>query len=70
MQLTKTVHLPAGATALLTTVQQFIDLSWYLLPVVLLSSTLALIVALLVNNMQRRYPMFWLTAGAPLPSGL
>ncbi|KAF8558933.1 HPP-domain-containing protein [Imleria badia] len=73
MQLTKTVHPPAGATALLAIIdQQFIDLSWYLLPVVLLSSTLALIVALLVNNIQRRYPVFWFTADAPLlaePSG-
>ena len=67
MQLTKTIHPPAGATALLAAIdQQFIDLSWYLLPIVLLSSTLALIVALLVNNIQRRYPAFWFTAVAPL----
>lgn len=68
MQVTKTVHPPAGATALLAAIdQQVIDLSWYLLPVVLLSSTLALIAALLVNNIQRRYPVFWFTAGAPVP---
>ena len=70
MQLTKTVHPPVGATALLaTTDPQFIDLSWYLLPIVLLSSSLALIVALLVNNIQQRYPLFWFTAGAPLLAG-
>ena len=69
MQVTKTVHPPAGATALLAAIdQQAIDLSWYLLPVVLLSSTLALFVALLVNNIQRKYPVFWFTAGAPLPA--
>lgn len=67
MQFTKTVHPPAGATALLAAVnQQVIDLSWYLLPVILLSSTLALAVALVVDNIQRRYPVFWFTADAPL----
>lgn len=67
MQFTKTVHPPAGATALFAAVnQQVIDLSWYLIPVVLLSSTLALVVALLVNNIQRRYPVFWFMADAPL----
>lgn len=69
MQLTKTVHPPAGATALLAAVnQQVIDLSWYLIPVILLSVTLALIVALFVNNIQRRYPVFWFTVRAPLPT--
>lgn len=31
----------------------------YYLPVILLSSTLILAVALLINNIQRRYPVFW-----------
>ena len=35
------------------------DIGWYYLPVVLLSSALALVVALITNNMQRRYPTFW-----------
>ena len=65
MQLTNLVHPPAGATALFAVVnQEVIDLSWYLLPVVLLSSTLALIVALFIDNIQRRYPVFWFTADA------
>lgn len=69
MQLTKMIHPPAGGTALLAAVnQQAINLSWYLLPVILLSSTLALIVALLVNNIRRKYPMFWFTVDAPLPT--
>ncbi|KAF8845887.1 HPP family protein [Paxillus ammoniavirescens] len=60
MQITKTTHPPAGATALLAAVNQdVIDMSWYLLPVVLLSSSLALAVALIINNIQRRYPTFW-----------
>lgn len=71
MQFTKTVHPPAGATALFAAVnQQVIDLSWYLLPVVLLSSTLALMVALAVNNIQRRYPVFWFAADAPFSVAL
>jgi len=68
MQFTHTLHPPAGATALLAVVNPaLLELSWYLLPVVLLSSTLALVVALLVNNIQRRYPVFWFTADAPPP---
>ena len=35
------------------------------MPVVLLSSTLALAVALLVNNVQRRYPVWWFAPPAP-----
>ncbi|EGN93074.1 hypothetical protein SERLA73DRAFT_146259 [Serpula lacrymans var. lacrymans S7.3] len=61
MQMTSTVHPPAGATALLAAVnQETLELGWYYLPVVLLSSALALAVALLVNNIQRRYPVFWI----------
>ena len=49
-----------GATALLAAVDTDIrDIGWYYLPVVLLSSTLALVVALITNNVQRRYPVFW-----------
>ena len=60
MQFTKTTHPPAGATALLVAVDDSIyALSWYYLPVVLLSSTMVLVSALLVNNVQRRYPSFW-----------
>lgn len=40
-------------------------IGWYYIPVVLLSSSLALGVALLVNNIQRRYPVFWFYP--PLP---
>ena len=60
MQFTKTTHPPAGATALLAAVDDVIlALGWYYLPVVLLSSTMVLVSALLVNNIQRRYPVFW-----------
>lgn len=32
---------------------------------ILLSSVLALAVALIINNIQRRYPMYWITPPAP-----
>jgi CBS-domain-containing membrane protein len=66
MHLTKTTHPPAGATALLPCVDAGIwALRWYFLPVVLLSSSLVLLSALLVNNIQRQYPKFWV---APIPA--
>ncbi|KAF2677067.1 hypothetical protein K458DRAFT_320576 [Lentithecium fluviatile CBS 122367] len=66
MHLTKTTHPPAGATALLPCVDPEIwALKWYFLPVVLLSSSLVLASALLVNNFQRQYPKFWV---APIPA--
>ena len=62
MELTHTMHPPAGATAIIPTVTvQATALGWYYLPVVLLSSILSLTVALLINNIQRKYPAFWLT---------
>lgn len=65
MHLTKTTHPPAGATALLPCVDPGIwALRWYFLPVVLLSSALVLASALIVNNIQRQYPKFWI---APIP---
>lgn len=74
MQLTGTTHPPAGATALLpATNDEVWNLSWYYLPVVLLSSTLLLVCAMLLNNIQRRYPVFWISptppkAAAPAPA--
>ncbi|KAJ8474990.1 hypothetical protein ONZ45_g15765 [Pleurotus djamor] len=78
MQLTGTLHPPGGATALLATVNPDVrELGWYFLPVILLMSTLALAVALVLNNIQRRYPTFWFTpateedaAVIPLPKSV
>ncbi|KHN98944.1 HPP family protein [Metarhizium album ARSEF 1941] len=62
MALTKTVHPPAGATALLAVVDDtLVHLGWFMLPVVLLGCALMLGVALLVNNLERRFPMYWWT---------
>lgn len=66
MQITGTTHPPAGATALLPALDDDIwALSWYYLPVVLLSSMLVLVTALLNNNIQRRYPVFWIAPATP-----
>ena len=63
MTLTKTVYPPAGATALLAAVDPTLSrLGWYLLPLVLLSAVLTLATSLLLNNIQRQYPIYWWTA--------
>ncbi|KAF2258406.1 hypothetical protein CC78DRAFT_526317 [Lojkania enalia] len=65
MHLTKTTHPPAGATALLPVLDpHMISRKWMFLPLVLVSSLLVLASALLVNNIQRRYPVFWIV---PIP---
>ncbi|KAI0881781.1 HPP family-domain-containing protein [Annulohypoxylon maeteangense] len=62
MALTGTVHPPAGATALLAVVDEGVaHLGWFLLPVVLLGCVLMQCVALLLNNIQRRFPVYWWT---------
>ncbi|UNI16949.1 hypothetical protein JDV02_003331 [Purpureocillium takamizusanense] len=62
MALTKTVHPPAGATALLAVVDaNLIRVGWFLIPVMMLGCALMLGVALLVNNVERRFPMYWWT---------
>lgn len=66
MQITQTTHPPAGATALLPATDEAIwELSWYYLPVVLLSSVIIVAVAVLLNNIQRRYPTFWIAPNKP-----
>jgi CBS-domain-containing membrane protein len=67
MDITKTTHPPAGATALLPAIQDDIrELGWYYLPVILLMSTLVLVTALLINNIQRKYPVFWIGPENPV----
>lgn len=62
MTLTNTVHPPGGATALLAVVDPTCNaLGWMFIPLVLLGSTIMLGVGLLVNNIQRQYPVFWWT---------
>ncbi|RFU25114.1 hypothetical protein B7463_g11226, partial [Scytalidium lignicola] len=62
MGITNTVHPPAGATALLAaTSDEITELGWFLLPLVLLGSVLMLAVACVLNNIQRKFPMYWWT---------
>jgi len=60
MGLTGTVHPPAGATALMAVLNDDVArLGWLLPAPVLLGCGLMLTVALLVNNIQRRFPLYW-----------
>ncbi len=62
MALTKTVHPPAGATALLAVVdREMLEMGWLLIPVVLLSCLLMLCIALILNNIERQFPIYWWT---------
>ncbi|KAK4206896.1 HPP family-domain-containing protein [Rhypophila decipiens] len=62
MALTGTVHPPAGATALMAVADdQVAKLGWFLIPVVMLGCGVMLLMALLVNNIQRRFPVYWWT---------
>lgn len=62
MGLTKTIHPPAGATALLAaTTPEITELGWFLVPLVLLGSVIMLLVACVVNNIQREFPLYWWT---------
>lgn len=55
-----------GATAILASVDPEIrHLGWYYLLVILLTSTLVLLVALITNNIHRRFPVFWIKHTPP-----
>ncbi|CAO3633419.1 unnamed protein product [Cunninghamella blakesleeana] len=60
MQLTVTVHPPGGATALIATVdQKVIAMGWYYIGVIAMSAVIQLIIACLINNIDRKYPNYW-----------
>lgn len=62
MALTGTIHPPAGATALLAVMDAgVVRLGWFIIPVVLLDCMLMQCVALALNNIQRRFPVYWWT---------
>lgn len=68
MALTNTVHPPAGATSLLAvTNAQTSGLGWWLIPVMLLGIALMQAAALIINNIQRRYPLYWWTSHSLAP---
>ncbi|KAF9583526.1 hypothetical protein BGW38_009266 [Lunasporangiospora selenospora] len=62
MQLTHTVHPPASATALIAVTggDTIYNLGyWYMISPIALGVAIMLVVALLVNNVARRYPLHW-----------
>ncbi|CAO1617110.1 unnamed protein product [Sympodiomycopsis kandeliae] len=62
MQITRTIHPPGGATAVLAaTSPQIIRLGWRFIPIVMLSSAVMLVWACIWMNMGRKsYPDWWL----------
>jgi CBS-domain-containing membrane protein len=67
MQITKTVHPPAGATALIAVVTPGIyAISWFYIGIVALSAAIQIAVACLVNNAERKYPQYWWTPHKPI----
>lgn len=65
MHLTRSIHPPGGATALIAVIgsQNIHELGyWYVLTPIATGAILMLIVALITNNLssQRRYPSYWL----------
>jgi CBS domain-containing membrane protein len=65
MHLTRTIHPPGGATALIAVIggEGIHQMSyWYVLTPITTGALIMLVVALLVNNHSpyRRYPQFWL----------
>lgn len=62
MQITKCVHPPGGATALIPAVTiAILDIKWFYIGVVALSSVIQVLIACLINNIERRYPLYWWT---------
>lgn len=62
MSVTNTVHPPGGATSILAaTNTQVIRMGWIYVPFIMMSSVLMLTVGLIVNNIQRGYPVYWWT---------
>lgn len=62
MLLTGTVHPPGGASAVLAATSPDITaMGWYFVGLVMLGTALMLGVALVVNNLQRQFPVYWWT---------
>lgn len=62
MLLTGTVHPPGGASAVLAaTSPEVTDMGWYFVGLVMWGTTLMLLVGLVINNIQRQFPVYWWT---------
>lgn len=66
MALTKTIHPPAGATALLAATEPaIVRMGWAYVGVMTLGTIVLMAVAGVVNNLGRRWPVYWWCAGVP-----
>jgi len=62
MGMTNSQHPPGGATAVLAAIQPNVtDLGWLFPAFVLLTTALMVGVALVINNIQRKFPSYWWT---------
>jgi CBS-domain-containing membrane protein len=62
MLLTNTVHPPGGASAVLAATDPIITaMGWYFVGLVLWGTTLMVMVGLVINNIQRQFPVYWWT---------
>ncbi|KAF2012759.1 hypothetical protein BU24DRAFT_425378 [Aaosphaeria arxii CBS 175.79] len=62
MLITGTVHPPGGASAVIAaTVPVFTEMGWFFVGLVMYGCTLMLAVALVLNNIQRQFPLYWWT---------
>jgi hypothetical protein len=62
MLLTNTVHPPGGASAVLAATDPVITaMGWYFVGLVLWGATLMVMVGLVINNIQRQFPIYWWT---------
>jgi hypothetical protein len=63
MSMTNTVHPPGGATAVLAATQPtIIAMGWWFVPTIMVGTLIMFGVALIVNNVQRQYPIYWWTS--------
>jgi hypothetical protein len=62
MLITGTIHPPGGASAVLAATDPVITaMGWHFVGLVMWGTTLMLAVGLVINNIQRQFPMYWWT---------
>lgn len=62
MAITNTVHPPGGASAVLAAIDPgVLALGWHFIPFILLGTVLMVVVGLVINNIQRQFPIYWWT---------